>query len=103
MPPLPVESEIVVLMEEGCNGNKYVMKYCAPRQEGPFDEVIEQNGRFAYGETCVGLKVVVDADSLMYMLGTKIDFKEDDISAEFVFDNPLATSTCGCGESFSTK
>ena len=45
----------------------------------------------------------MDADSLMYMLGTKIDFKEDDISAEFVFDNPLATSTCGCGESFSTK
>ena len=80
-------------MEEGCNGNKYVMKYCAPGQEGPFDEVIEQNG----------IKVVVDADSLMYMLGTKIDFKEDDISAEFVFDNPLATSTCGCGESFSTK
>ena len=90
-------------MEEGCNGNKYVMKYCAPGQEGPFDEVIEQNGRFAYGETCVGIKVVVDADSLMYMLCTKVDFKEDDISAEFVFDNPLATSTCGCGESFSTK
>ena len=33
--------------------------------------------------------MVVDADSLMYLLGTKIDFKEDDISAEFVFDNPL--------------
>ena len=37
----------------------------------------------------LGIKVVVDADSLMYLLGTKIDFKEDDISAEFVFDNPL--------------
>lgn len=46
---------------------------------------------------------MVDADSLMYILGTKIDYKEDDISAEFVFDNPLATSTCGCGESFSIK
>lgn len=33
--------------------------------------------------------MVVDADSLMYLLGTKIDYKEDDISAEFVFDNPL--------------
>lgn len=64
---------------EGCNGNKYVMKYCEPGKEGPFDEIIEQNG----------IKVVVDADSLMYLLGTKIDFKEDDISAEFVFDNPL--------------
>ncbi|KAK8795223.1 hypothetical protein WA538_004822 [Blastocystis sp. DL] len=84
---------LIATTTKGCNGNKYVMKYCAPGQEGPFDEVIEQNG----------IKVVVDADSLMYMLGTKIDFKEDDISAEFVFDNPLATSTCGCGESFSTK
>ena len=54
---------------EGCNGNKYVMKYCEPGKEGPFDEIIEQNG----------IKVVVDADSLMYL----------DISAEFVFDNPL--------------
>lgn len=55
------------------------MKYCEPGKEGPFDEIIQQNG----------IKVVVDADSLMYLLGTKIDFKEDDISAEFVFDNPL--------------
>ena len=55
------------------------MKYCEPGKEGPFDEIIEQNG----------IKVVVDADSLMYLLGTKIDFNEDDISAEFVFDNPL--------------
>ena len=39
----------------------------------------------------IAIKVVVDADSLMYLLGTKIDYKEDDISAEFVFDNPLVT------------
>jgi len=80
-----------------------VMKYCAPGQEGPFDEVIEQNGMDGGFVSLTGVKVVVDADSLMYILGTKIDYKEDDISAEFVFDNPLATSTCGCGESFSTK
>ncbi|KNB42655.1 iron-sulfur assembly mitochondrial [Blastocystis sp. subtype 4] len=77
--------------------------YCAPGQEGPFDEVIEQNGMDGGFVSLTGVKVVVDADSLMYILGTKIDYKEDDISAEFVFDNPLATSTCGCGESFSTK
>ena len=80
-----------------------MMKYCAPGQEGPFDEVIEQNGMDGSFVSLTGVKVVVDADSLMYILGTKIDYKEDDISAEFVFDNPLATSTCGCGESFSTK
>lgn len=44
----------------------------------------------------LGIKVVVDADSLMYLLGTKIDFKEDDISAEFVFDNPLVCSCVPC-------
>ena len=79
------------------------MKYCAPGQEGPFDEVIEQNGGDCGSVWKIGVKVVVNADSLMYILGTKIDYKEDDISAEFVFDNPLATSTCGCGESFSIK
>ena len=42
----------------------------------------------------LGIKVVVDADSLMYLLGTKIDFKEDDISAEFVFDLAVL---CGPG------
>lgn len=65
------------------------MKYCEPGKEGPFDEVVEQNGSFRCVRSFLGIKVVVDADSLMYLLGTKIDFKEDDISAEFVFDNPL--------------
>lgn len=34
------------LFVEGCNGNKYVMKYCEPGKEGPFDEIVEQNGQF---------------------------------------------------------
>lgn len=67
------------------------MKYCEPGKEGPFDEVIEQNGREFWVWRWLGIKVVVDADSLMYLLGTKIDYKEDDISAEFVFDNPLVS------------
>lgn len=65
------------------------MKYCEPGKEGPFDEIVEQNGTNGFHCWLEGVKVVVDADSLMYLLGTKIDFKEDDISAEFVFDNPL--------------
>ena len=48
------------------------------------------------GVLCVGIKVVVDADSLMYILGTTIDYKEDDIAAEFVFDNPLVDEVDSC-------
>lgn len=39
----------------------------------------------------------------MHVVGTIMDFVEDEISSEFVFHNPNATGTCGCGESFTTK
>ena len=37
----------------------------------------------------------------MFLIGTELDFKEEKLSATFVFNNPNATSTCGCGESFA--
>lgn len=39
----------------------------------------------------------------MHIVGTVMDYVEDELSAEFVFHNPNATGTCGCGESFTTK
>ncbi|KAK8809523.1 hypothetical protein WA158_000466 [Blastocystis sp. Blastoise] len=77
---------------KGCNGHQYSLNYVKQGEEGPLDEVVEQDG----------IRVVIDADSIMYVIGTKIDFQENDFATEFVFDNPLATATCGCGESFST-
>jgi iron-sulfur cluster insertion protein len=47
------------------------------------------------------IKVIVDAMSLQYLGGSKIDYKEDLRGANFSISNPNATSTCGCGSSFS--
>jgi iron-sulfur cluster assembly accessory protein len=46
--------------------------------------------------------VLVDRDSLLYLLGSTLDLLSDGISSQLVWSNPMATSTCGCGESFST-
>lgn len=46
-------------------------------------------------------KFVVDGMSLMYVLGTKLDYKNEIFGSNFVFENPNATSSCGCGTSFA--
>lgn len=48
-----------------------------------------------------GIDFYVDNESIMFLLGSIIDFKQDLISSQFVFQNPLATMSCGCGTSFS--
>jgi iron-sulfur cluster assembly protein len=50
-----------------------------------------------------GVRVFVEPKAIMHIVGTIMDFVEDDLSSEFVFHNPNATGTCGCGESFTTK
>lgn len=49
------------------------------------------------------MKVLIDAGALMHVLGTKMDYIEDKVRSEFVFINPNAAGTCGCGESFTTQ
>jgi iron-sulfur cluster assembly protein len=50
-----------------------------------------------------GLQVLVDAQSLPLVDGTRIDYVRNGINYEFAFDNPNATAQCGCGESFTTR
>ena len=50
-----------------------------------------------------GVKIVIEPSALMYVVGTRLDFVEDPLRSEFVFENPNATGTCGCGESFNVK
>ena len=54
------------------------------------DELIEDKG----------VKVFVDPGAVMYLLGTEMDYKEEEFSSSFVFKNPNETERCGCGESF---
>lgn len=46
------------------------------------------------------MRVIVDAKALLVLVGTEMDFVEDEVRSEFVFRNPNAKGQCGCGESF---
>lgn len=73
----------------GCSGFQYGFT---------FDEEINED------DTCVekaGVTVLLDPTSIQYLNGAEIDFKEDANGAQFVIRNPNATTTCGCGSSFS--
>ena len=72
----------------GCAGMSYVMEYS--KKANPNDEVIEDKG----------VKVFIDSAAIMYLLGTEMDYKKEDFSSTFVFNNPNETERCGCGESF---
>ena len=73
----------------GCSGFQYGFTFDEDQNEDDFD--------FAYNN----VKVLVDAMSMQYLQGASIDWKEDLMGASFVIDNPQATTTCGCGSSFS--
>lgn len=72
----------------GCSGFQYDIKLDQPSAD---DLVLEGSGE----------KVVVDSVSLPFLAGATIDFTEELIGARFVIDNPNASSSCGCGTSFS--
>jgi iron-sulfur cluster assembly protein len=73
----------------GCSGLAYSVDYV--READSFDERIETPGGAFF----------VDAGSILYLIGSVMDWKEDDFAAGFVFDNPNAKGSCGCGESFT--
>ena len=78
----------VAVKSGGCAGMSYVMEYA--KKVNPNDEVIEDKG----------VKVFVDAAAVMYLLGTEMDYKKEEFSSSFVFNNPNESERCGCGESF---
>ena len=73
----------------GCSGLAYSVDYVT--EENPLDEKIVTRGGTFY----------VDGASVLYLVGSIMDWREDDFASGFVFDNPNATGSCGCGESFT--
>jgi iron-sulfur cluster assembly protein len=73
----------------GCSGLAYSVDYVRTAQ--PFDERIE---------TPAG-PFFVDGGSILYLIGSTMDWQEDDFTAGFVFENPNSKGSCGCGESFT--
>ncbi|MEM3086414.1 MAG: iron-sulfur cluster insertion protein ErpA [Halobacteria archaeon] len=74
----------------GCSGFRYGMSFDEPRAD---DEVAEQHG----------VKLIVDANSLRFLKGSSIDWVEDFSGAGFKIENPNATRSCGCGQSFEAQ
>ena len=79
----------VAVLGGGCSGFQYEFRLEDEAAEG--DLVIEGAGQ----------RVLVDPESLPFLAGSVIDFKDELIGARFAVENPNATSTCGCGTSFS--
>jgi iron-sulfur cluster assembly protein len=73
----------------GCSGLAYSVDYVS--EANPMDEKIETPGGTFY----------VDGGSILYLIGSTMDWREDDFAAGFVFENPNAKGACGCGESFT--
>jgi iron-sulfur cluster assembly protein len=71
----------------GCAGMEYVMAYAdAPE---PLDEIVEDQG----------VRILVDAKAVLFLIGTVIDYEASVLSSKFTFRNPNQTDACGCGES----
>ncbi len=73
----------------GCSGFSYVLDLTEAQPDG--DEIMESQG----------VKIYADRKSYLYLNETEIDFKDEVMGRGFVFKNPNATHTCGCGSSFS--
>ena len=71
----------------GCAGMSYTMEMA--EAAAPLDEVVEDKG----------VRILIDPKAVLFLLGTRMDFRTDKLSAGFVFENPNQTSACGCGES----
>ena len=84
----PIIGLRVSVTTQGCSGMGYKMEYA--EEERPFEEVVEDKG----------VRIFIDPAATMFLLGSEMDWSEDKLASRFVFNNPNAKGTCGCGESF---
>ena len=73
---------------KGCSGLKYTIEYADERK--PNEEIVEKEG----------VTVLIDPKATLFILGTEMDFVENELQSGFVFRNPNEKGRCGCGESF---
>ncbi len=86
----PAEDYIRVGVKSGgCSGLEYVLKF--DNQKTDADQIFEDNN----------IKIIIDKKSILYLAGTTLEYSGGLNGKGFVFNNPNASRTCGCGESFS--
>ena len=74
----------------GCNGLSYTLNYAESKNK--FEDEVKDKG----------VTVLIEPKAVMHIVGSTMDFVEDELTSEFVFHNPNAKEYCGCGESFTT-
>jgi iron-sulfur cluster assembly protein len=75
----------------GCAGQEYVLSYAQDAE--PLDEVVEDKG----------VTIFVEPKSVLFLIGSEIDFETSKLASRFVFRNPNETDACGCGESVTIE
>lgn len=73
----------------GCSGLTYVLDYAEAQK--PHEDRVEDKG----------VTILIDPSASLFLIGSEMDYVEEDLGARFVFNNPNETGRCGCGESFS--
>lgn len=87
----------------GCSGLSYTLEYAD--EIGPYDEVVEvpaeEEEEDGEEENGGGFRILIDPKAVMFLIGTEMDYVEEEFKAGFEFRNPNEKGRCGCGESFT--
>lgn len=88
--PKDTDGILIGVDKSGCSGYSYKLDFAKSVNVKNFD-LIEKNG----------VKIFIDPKSVMFLIGSEMDYETDKLASRFIFNNPNEKSTCGCGESFN--
>ena len=80
----------ISVKKKGCSGQSYSLEYI--KEPNKLDEIVIQDD----------IKIIIDSKALFSLIGSEMDYVEDKLSSQFVFNNPNIKEMCGCGQSFMT-